>query len=87
MLEVSSVRFMGKPSKVVTKKITTTIKEVAPEVKSKAKDILAEEMAMVARINKAVQPLNSKAKPPLNIANTNNANYQRKSAEFSEYLK
>ena len=44
-------------------------------------------MAMVARINKAVQPLNVKAKPPLNIANTNNANYQRKTAEFSEYLK
>ena len=87
MLEVSSVRFMGKPSKVVNKKITTAIKEVAPEVKSKAKDVLAEEMAMVGRINKAVQSANAKAKPPLNIANTNNANYQRKTAEFSEYLK
>ena len=87
MLEVSSVSFMGKPSKAVTKKITTTIKEVAPEVKSKAKDVLAEEMAMVGRINKAVQSANAKSKPPLNIANTNNANYQRKTAEFSEHLK
>ena len=87
MLEVSSVSFMGKPSKAVTKKITTTIKEVAPEVKSKAKDVLAEEMAMVGRINKAVQSANAKSKPPLNIANTNNANYQRKTAGFSEYLK
>ena len=87
MLEVSSVSFMGKPSKAVTKKITTTIKEVAPEVKSKAKDVLAEEMAMVGRINKAVQSANAKVKPSLNIANTNNANYQRKTAEFSEYLK
>ena len=39
MLEVSSVSFMGKPSKAVTKKITTTIKEVSPEVKNKAKDV------------------------------------------------
>ena len=87
MLEVSSVSFMGKPSKAVTKKITTTIKEVSPEVKNKAKDVLAEEMAMVGRINKAVQSANAKAKPPLNIANTNNTNYQRKTAEFSEHLK
>ena len=87
MLEVSSVSFMGKPSKAVTKKITTTITEVAPEVKSKAKDVLAEEIDMVGRINKAVQSANAKAKPPLNIANTNNANYQRKTAEFSEHLK
>lgn len=29
----------------------------------------------------------AKAEPPLNIANTNNANYQRKTVVFSEYLK
>ena len=87
MLEVSSVSFMGKPSKAVTKKITTTIKEVAPEVKSKAKDVLAEEMAMVGRINKAVQSANAKSEPAQGIANLNKANYQRKTAEFSEHLK
>ena len=87
MLEVSSVSFMGKPSKAVTKKSLQQLKVVAPEVKSKAKDVLAEEMAMVGRINTAVQSASAKAKPSLNIANTNNANYQRKTAEFSEYLK
>ncbi|MBR2430483.1 hypothetical protein IKB17_03340, partial [bacterium] len=43
----------------------------------KAKNIMAE----VRKFSQA------KAEPPLNIANTNNANYQRKTAEFSEYLK
>ena len=43
----------------------------------KAKNIMAE----VRKFSQA------KAEPPLNIANTNNANYQRKTAEFSEHSK
>ena len=52
-MEVTSVSFMGKPTKVVTKKIVTTVKEVVPEVKDKAKDLLAEEMSVAGRINRA----------------------------------
>lgn len=39
---------------------------------------------IMAKVRKFSQ---AKTEPPLNIANTNNANYQRKTAEFSEYLK
>ena len=51
----------------------------------------SEEMARVERAKRIMAEVRkfsqTKAEPPLNIANTNNANYQRKTTEFSEYLK
>ena len=51
----------------------------------------SEEMVRVERAKRIMTEVRkfsqAKAEPPLNIANTNNANYQRKTAEFSEYLK
>ena len=51
----------------------------------------SEEMVRVERAKRIMAEVRkfsqTKAEPPLNIANINNANYQRKTAEFSEYLK
>ena len=48
----------------------------------------SEEMVRVERAKRIMAEVRkfsqTKAEPPLNIANINNANYQRKTAEFSE---
>ena len=51
----------------------------------------SEDMVRVERAKRIMTEVRkfsqAEAEQPLNIANTNNANYQRKTAGFSEYLK